>query len=473
MKNKSVLFVTFCSLIFLLSFAGSSYGQLENTFPEIFGHFLGKADKNGNFTTPGLISVSGDFHGAHYIPASNRASGILTPALNSMIAANVSSFPLSSTSSGVTFDFSTGRPVSISESLGPILAETAKTLGKGKLNIGFNYTYLNFKTLRGMPLRDMRFTFFHEDHETNFPFDPDQSEQGSLGIPGFESDNIDIFLNLKTTASIFAMYFTTGITSNLDINIAVPILNINLSGNTRAVINSFTYGRSSPNSPQFEGAAHRFNDDALNPDLEANYLYDVSANGLGDIAIRLKYNFMSGPGLNSALLLDVRLPTGDEKDFLGTGKTVTRFSGILSRQLGDFTPHLNVGYERRGAVLDSDEFEFVFGFDQKITTGLTFAIDVLGAIDLNSDELIQLFPGNKIVREQFIGGPDTTTGFVNRVSPWSNVPETSNDNAFDLAIGFRYVVSDRFIFLSNALIPLNDKGLRPRIASTIGIAISL
>ncbi len=475
MDFKNVFLVIFCSLFLILTSAGRSQAQLENTFTDIFEHFLGRADQDGNIT-PGLIAVSGEFHGAHFIPASKRANELLTPALNSLIATNVSSFPLSSTSAGVTFDFSTGRPVSISESLGPIVAETAPTLGKGKLNIGFNYTYLNFSSFRGLPLKDMRFTFFHEDHETEFPYDPDESEEGSLGIPGFESDNIDFFLNLETNASIFVMFITAGITSYLDLSVAAPIININLSGNAKAVINSFTYGHLNPNRPEFEGAAHRFNDDPLNPVLQANQPYSVSANGLGDIAVRLKYNFLRGSGLNSAILLDTRIPTGDEKDFLGTGKMVTRILGIFSSKFGDFTPHLNIGYVRRNAELDSDELEFRLGFDQKIGKGLTFAIDFLGSIDLNDDELIKLFPGTKTIHQEFEATADSTgsrNGAIYRIVDWSNVPETDNDNTFDAAIGFRYAASERFIILGNVIIPLNDKGLRSSIASTVGLTISL
>ena len=51
------------------------------------------------------LRLSPDFHSVHFIEAANQANRDLTPALNSLIANEVSSFPLSTTSPGVTFDF--------------------------------------------------------------------------------------------------------------------------------------------------------------------------------------------------------------------------------------------------------------------------------------------------------------------------------------------------------------------------------
>ena len=45
------------------------------------------------------------------------------------IGSSLSNFPLSSTVSGLTFDFSTGAPVATTASLGPIFAERAQTIG--------------------------------------------------------------------------------------------------------------------------------------------------------------------------------------------------------------------------------------------------------------------------------------------------------------------------------------------------------
>ena len=55
-----------------------------------------------------------------------------------------------------------------------------------------------------------------------------------------------------------------------------------------------------------------------------------SAAGLGDIMIRAKYNFLSRWGGGLAAAIDVRTPTGDETNLLGTGALQTKVYGIAS-----------------------------------------------------------------------------------------------------------------------------------------------
>ena len=445
------LFLVFCAL-----FSQDSAAQMTQTFPSVFDYFFIE-----NFNLE-------DFHGAHYIPASQQANEELTPALNNMIAANISSFPLSSTVAGFTFNIVDGVPVFTNQSLGPIYAETAETIGPGKININLTYSYLNLNRFRGIPVADMQFKFTHEDL-TSGPGRPQPEPAGSesLGNPGFELDNIDVFPNLNIESNIVAFTLTAGVLKNLDISLAVPIVNIHLSGNAEATINSFTYGRLDPDFPERQGAAHSFgqNPDPLNPVLHLEKSYDVSTNGIGDIAIRLKYVLLRESALNLAGLADIRLPTGDEKNFLGTGEMNYRFLWVLSNSYGNFNPHLNIGYDRRGADFDSDEIEYIVGFDQKLSNSLTFAVDILGSYDLDETETIQIFPGTVNAVEEFLGGS------VTRTFDLSNIPEFDRDNTLDLSVGFRVAPSDKLLLMGNALIPLNDGGLRSSITPTIGLSI--
>jgi len=203
------------------------------------------------------------------------------------------------------------------------------------------------------------------------------------------------------------------------------------------------------------------------PQFETSFRYDESGTGLGDIAVKLKYSFLRGTDVDLAALLDVRIPTGDEDDFLGTGKTSVRFSGIISKKIGDFTPHLNIGYDRRAADLDSDEFEFVAGFDHKIASGLSFAFDILGEFDLNDDEVIKLFPGTKTISDR------VPMGQSERQVDRSNIPERDDDNSISVSFGFRYAPSEHVILLGNILVPLNEGGLRSTVAATYGVSVSL
>lgn len=454
MKSTNTKMSVAVCLFSVFGMFSTSFAQLNTAFETLFNGFL----------SPEVLTLgSGVFHGNHYLEAAELAANDLSVGLNSLITNNIAAFPLSSTSAGGGFDFSTGLPVPVSESLGPIFAETAKTLGKGKANFGFNYTHLNFSHLRGMPLEDLRFTFFHQDVDPA----PD------LGNPAYELDTIDLFPDIHLTADIFAFFATVGITNTLDMGLAVPIIRNSLHGTARATINSFSYGRILPNTPQFEGAAHRFGGPPESPILNKSFEYgpnagtisETEATGVGDIALRLKFSFVRSPGLDMAALLDVRLPTGDEKNFLGTGETGVNVSWIISRKTGDFTPHLNVSYDRRPADFDSDKIKMIAGFDQKLATNISFAVDFFANINMNDSERISLFPGTVTLKEEFNGGT------AERIVDKSNVPEDNTDNTYDASFGFRINPIENMVFLGNLFVPLNDGGLRPNITPTFGVAI--
>lgn len=426
--------------LFFLAFAvRPAQAQLNNTFEAIFDDFL----REGFSLSPGP-------HGSHFLPAAEEASLALTPALNSLIASNISSFPLSSTVAGISFDFSTGQPVSITESLGPIFAETAETLGKSKLTVGFNATYLSLDKIRGLPLEGMRFTFLHDE----------VSGSTILGDVENESDLVDIYPNLDANATIFALAATYGITSTLDIGFAIPFVNVALAGTARAEVQSFTLGA-------LGQANHHFGSNELRPQLTQEVDYDESASGIGDLAIRFKFRLPFESTVRTAALIDIRVPTGDESEFLGTGSTNVRASLIGSKKIGDFTPHINVGYDYRGADRDSDELELTLGFDQKLLPGLTFAADFIGEFDIQSSESIELLPGATTIIEL----NRQTQGRAERIVERSNIPEDDADSTINAAVGFRFAPTENLQFLANALIPVQDGGLQSSFVPTVGFSI--
>jgi hypothetical protein len=83
------------------------------------------------------------------------------------------------------------------------------------------------------------------------------------------------------------------------------------------------------------------------PDGSYNGFSSVSgsASGLGDVVLRGKYNFLDpAKGSGVAVALDLRVPTGDEANFLGTGVTQAKLYAIGSWALNKWSPHFNLGY---------------------------------------------------------------------------------------------------------------------------------
>ena len=256
-----------------------------------------------------------------------------------------------------------------------------------------------------------------------------------------------------------------------------------IQGQAQASIDSYTFGR-------LGRALHRFGGTETNPELEHTQAYPgpSGATGLGDVTVRLKYSFHQGSNVHVAALLDSRLPTGDPDNFLGTGVPTFRILGILSKRFGDFTPHLNLGYDYRAGFedtrFDSDEFEFAVGFDQKIVSGLTFAVDIMGEVDLNNEAVEDFFSGSVEISDHAENAEGVIAISVRKVSK-SNVPPSKKipnqgddtrivrDDIINASLGIRFAPTDRVILLANVLIPMNDGGLRSRVIPTAGLAISL
>ena len=420
------------------------------SFQTVFGQNL-KQDIDGIFEAVLELRTGGPAgtqHGQHFRPDNVAFSAATINAFSNFIAGNISSFPLSSTVAGLTFDFSTGIPVSTSTSLGPIFAERAQTLGKGRFNLGFNFSYLNMDKLRGVNTDDIMFTFTHQD----------------VGAPGLgdsdnEFDNIDLFMNMNLSASILAFIATFGITNRLDIGVAVPFVNIKMQAEPFAVINSFTLAKL--------GAPNHFfveNGDTLlstRPDP-----VDDNATGIGDIAIRAKYNFLKEKPVNFAALFEYRAPTGDEKNFLGTGKSSFKAVLISSGSIHDFNPHLNLAYNYRSSDLERDAIEVYLGFDQKVSETLTLAIDVLSEFEIGSEIEALKFP-EPVVSERDIGSIH-----LRQEVPVTNIPRFSNDNTINAAWGFKFHPKKSLMIIGNVFAPLNDGGLRSNWTPTFGFEFS-
>ena len=82
--------------------------------------------------------------------------------LNSELNSEKGSFPVSSTGGGFTFQYDSELEVftRTTDSLGPVFAERATTLGKRKINFGFSYTYIDYSKLQGKDLHNLKSIVF-------------------------------------------------------------------------------------------------------------------------------------------------------------------------------------------------------------------------------------------------------------------------------------------------------------------------
>ncbi|TNJ39802.1 transporter [Chlorobaculum thiosulfatiphilum] len=80
----------------------------------------------------------------------------------------------------------------------------------------------------------------------------------------------------------------------------------------------------------------------------------ADGNGIGDVALQIKWRFYELPdtGFSLALKPGLTLPTGDEKKGLGSGKVSGNVTLIATREAKLASYHINLGYNRSEYKLD-------------------------------------------------------------------------------------------------------------------------
>jgi hypothetical protein len=389
--------------------------------------------------------ISVQAHGDHFIPASVAGNGALIGFLGSALGSSVANIPIGATSSGQTFRFEGGVPVATSTSPGPIFAERAQTLGRGRVLVGASINRFRFSSLRGVPLDNIDLNFTH----VNADFEGCDAVFGGdctlVGIPALENDFIELNLdlNMDVTANVFVL--TYGLLDNVDIGVAVPVITTNLRGTSFAQVVPF--GGTS--------ATHFFTGTPDNAELSATRFVEGSATGLGDIAARLKIRLAQGENAGFAILADGRFPTGSTDDLLGSGETAIRGIGIISARFGDFSPHANVGYLYRSGTLFADAVLATIGFDHRLSNWATLAIDVVSELQAGDS-------GLELPEDTQIDVP-----FRRVISP-SNIPGM-RDDIVNASVGFKFTAAPGLVVVANSLWPLNKGGLRPSSAWTVGL----
>lgn len=385
----------------------------------------------GQCDEPLCLNVGGE-HGQHYIPSVTQGEDDMLAFMTTAIGLSLVNLPFTAATSGVEFSFSGGAPVATVVSPGPIFAERAQTLGAGRLLLSANLNAIGFDNVRGVPLDQLRFLFAHENVGGS-----------ALGDPLFENDMIEVDLDLSMSLLVTTLFASYGLTDQIDVAVGVPLVRASLSGDSHAVVNQFT----DPSPHEFETPT--------GPSAVADASASSSAIGLGDIAGRIKVNVHQGQQLGVALMGDVRLPTGSEEDFLGTGAMVIRGMGVVSGRMGDLAPHLNAGILITDAEKIQNRFLATLGFDHLMSDVATLAVDLVGSFEMG---------------ESLIAPPDPVvfTAPTIRTVDLTAIPDKS-DHFLDAAFGFKLTTRTGWRFVVSSLFPLLEGGVRPRSMWTLGV----
>lgn len=397
-------------LLFLVTSAGAAdAGDLARLLTQLY-----PGDGPG-------ITLSDTGHRAHFTGESlvelNTLSEDLTSALGN--------FATTSTVASYTFDFELGVPVRSTDSLGPIVSERATTIGGLRLNLGFSYNRLDYKRFEGDDLDDITLFFTHFD----------VNGDGVIGpVPGndVETDRMQVDLDIDLAQNVFALYGTFGILDNLDVSISVPYLTVDLQAKAFADVERNAVDVMCPDGSRGTSACvHIFDPPDGDP---MTSLVRGHANGFGDVLLRGKYHFLRSEEWrpNLAFVGQVRFPTGDEDDLLGTGDWRGMPMLVADKTFGWVTPHINLGFEIVGGKSDLNNLKYFVGFDARLHPRFTTVIDLLGRWEPSGDGI--------------------------------------GDNLLDIAVGGKFGVFRSLVLVANFIVPLNrNQGLRPDFIWALGV----
>jgi hypothetical protein len=384
-------------------------------------------------------------HENHFITSASTQNGILISFISNAISGNVAGIPVSATSGGSTFRFEGGAPVRTSVSPGPVFAERAQTLGRGRVFVGANVNRLHFETLRGVSLNDIRLNFIHQNVDSPTCDSIEGRDCAPFGVPRLENDVIALRLALDIDMTVTSFFLSFGLLDRVDIGVALPIVSTSLVGTSDIQIISFAEST----------AAHFFGGTPSDPQLSTSRSVAGSATGVGDVAARVKVTVSQAERSTFALLADVRFPTGSAGDLLGSGHVVARGLGILSARFGPFSPHANVGFLLRSTDSLNNAVLATVGFDHLMAPWATLAVDLVSELQVGEGKL------------RLPGTVTYDVPFRRTVEPTS-IPNR-RDDLINASFGFKFLTGSGITMVTNTLWPLNRGGLRPSVLWTVGL----
>lgn len=387
-------------------------------------------------------------HSAHFIGADSDQFGALI-SLTEDIALQVASFPLSTSAGGFSyvFDADLGVLTRSSESFGPIYTDRAVTIGKGRVNVGVSYNHYTFDSIDDASLRDgdLYLVFTHED--TN-------GDGGSL-LANYEGDIVTGQLQLKIQSSTTTIVSTYGLTDRFDVGFAVPVVSVDIVANTTANIRRIATGPESP--------IHQFE----NGTSTDSFGQEGSATGVGDIVVRGKYRLGGTTRAGMAMAVDLRLPTGEERNLHGTGAFQAKGALVASFERNGFAPHASVGYAYNTDDVPSEIPHFL-GVEWAPDQRVTFIADFLGRYVMDTV--------NVEIQEQTFtarqGGTSVEQQEITAVYPEIALLDGESRYYASGAIGVKMMLRDNLLVSFNGLFSMSKSGLADRFTPLLGIDYS-
>jgi hypothetical protein len=355
--------------------------------------------------------------------------------VEAVLRQQTTTLPIGTSSGGFAYQFDAatglvGRPV---QNYGPMFGDRPLTIGARRLTVGLTFQHTEWRSLAGQRLST---GFYAHDKFVDDFYTPDFQPV----IERFGS-RIDLSTDRATVNVTF------GLANRLDLNVIVPFGHATVIGGP-----DYTY------SGLQSGTIYRLATDT----------FSASASGISDVSLRGKYLLISSPRFAFAAIGEIRFPTGDAENLLGTGKRAEKLTGVGSLTLGEFSTHFEAGYLIAGNGLTfnrdprlaqprlltaepSDEITLTVGADSAITDRLTLTTDLLLRTLRNSAQIVRRVYTQTATRE--VVGYEPVPGAVSLVLG---------------TVGGKVLIGGDWLLTASVLVPLNSSGVKPHITPVIG-----
>ena len=387
-------------------------------------------------TLPGEVSHSAHFNSDFQFNFSQFGTALVSQLV---------SVPLPSPGGGFTFEFdpSLGVFQRTTQSFGPILAERAETIGARRVSVGYAFQRFTFDSVEGISLSQVPAVFTHDNAQ----------------LLGGREDVVTTVNSITADVNQSTLFVTMGVSDKVDVSLAVPVIGVNLR-----VVSAAHIQRLGTTNP----LTHFYRQEDGEVGTDRFFTAIGSAAGLGDLMIRMKANAFTRAKSGLAFGVDVRLPTGDEMNLLGSGTTGVQPFAIWSGTFKTVSPHVNAGYRWNGSSVLAgnpatgqsgdfpDQVGYSAGADVAVNPRLTVAFDVLGRYVIDAERL----------RSETFHALDGHSTFPNIVFARDSY------NALSGSIGLKGNLFGRFLMDVNVLFALDNNGLRDKVTPLIGFEYS-
>jgi hypothetical protein len=328
--------------------------------------------------------------------------------ISRILLANVATLPVTSSSSAFVYRLNPdlGTEERATTTFAPFLVERALTAGRNQASFGVTFQHFHFTRLDGTTLRDGSLvTTANQFVDETTPFDVDQ-------------------LALKIDTSIATFYGSLGITDRMEVGFSVPTVTLRIDGTRRNTYRGQTFTQASATA---------------------------TAIGLADVVVRAKYLLHDNGATRTAVAGLFRLPTGRERDLLGTGSTSWKLSAIESIEGRAVSSHLNAGFTMGGL---GREFSYGGALAVAVSPRVTASGELLGRwLDDSGNLDPSIAPHPRLV------------GVVTQ----RLASTRSAVHLLSIIPGLKWNVSDTWVMAANVTVPIRQAGLVSPLTPFVGL----